>query len=94
MSSGDAVNNWRVRVGSAYANSGGVVHSLETIVIHPDYNTRNLDNDIAILRTIQNIVYVNNAVQPALIAGSYYNLGDDQPVWAAGWGTTSVSIKD
>ncbi|XP_028029960.1 trypsin, alkaline C-like [Bombyx mandarina] len=40
------------------------------------------------MRTSSNINYVNNAVQPARIPGSNYNLGDNQVVWAAGWGVT------
>ncbi|KOB66887.1 Trypsin, partial [Operophtera brumata] len=86
---GDAANRWRVRVGSTWANSGGVVHNLASIINHPSYNSRTYDNDVAVLRTATNINYVNNAVQPGSIAGANYNLGDNQVVWAAGWGTTS-----
>nr|P35046.1 RecName: Full=Trypsin, alkaline B; Flags: Precursor [Manduca sexta]AAA29340.1 trypsin [Manduca sexta] len=82
---GDAVNRWRVRSGSTFANSGGAVHNLNRVRIHPNYNSRTLDNDIAIMRTSSNIAF-NNAAQPARIAGANYNVGDNQVVWAAGWG--------
>ncbi|KAG6460006.1 trypsin, alkaline A [Manduca sexta] len=82
---GDAVNRWRVRSGSTYANSGGAVHNLNRVRIHPNFNRRTLDNDIAIMRTTSNIAF-NNAAQPARIAGANYNVGDNQVVWAAGWG--------
>ncbi|XP_037301227.1 trypsin, alkaline A-like [Manduca sexta] len=84
-SNGDAVNRWRVRSGSTYANSGGAVHNLNRVRIHPNFNRRTLDNDIAIMRTTSNIAF-NNAAQPARIAGANYNVGDNQVVWAAGWG--------
>ncbi|XP_022821659.1 trypsin, alkaline C-like [Spodoptera litura] len=82
---GDAPNRWRIRVGSSYANSGGVVHNVAQIIVHPSYNSRSLDNDIGILRSAS-VFSFNNNVQPASIAGSNYNLGVNQPVWAAGWG--------
>ncbi|KAJ0182337.1 hypothetical protein K1T71_001706 [Dendrolimus kikuchii] len=89
--SGDVVNRWRIRVGSTYASSGGIVHSLSNYFIHPNYNRlAALDSDIAILRSATTIVY-NSNVQQARIAGANYNLQDNQVVWAAGWGTTSVN---
>lgn len=50
-----------------------------------------MDSDLAILRPVTNIVY-NSNVQQTRIAGSNYNILDNQVVWAAGWGTISVSI--
>ncbi|CAH0695420.1 unnamed protein product [Spodoptera exigua] len=85
---GDTKLNWRVRVGSSFANSGGIVHTVSAIFVHPNFNQRIIDNDVAILRTTNFIEY-GNAVQPASIAGSFYNLPDNAVVWAAGWGTTS-----
>lgn len=89
--SGDAAGWWSLRVGSTNANSGGTVVGVSTFIIHASYNRWTMDSDIAIMRTASNINYVNNAVQPASIAGANYNLGDNQVVWASGWGTTSVS---
>ncbi|XP_031768972.2 transmembrane protease serine 9-like [Galleria mellonella] len=86
---GDVASRWRVRVGSIHANSGGVVHELNLIILHENYITSTLDNDIAILRTSTYIVY-NNIVRPAVIAGTAYNLYDNSVVWAVGWGSTSV----
>ncbi|KAI8438838.1 hypothetical protein MSG28_011191 [Choristoneura fumiferana] len=84
---GDAANRWRIRTGSTWANSGGVVHNTALIIIHPSYNTRTLDNDIAILRSATTIAH-NNQARPASIAGANYNLADNQAVWAIGWGAT------
>ncbi|CAH0592690.1 unnamed protein product [Chrysodeixis includens] len=85
---GDTASRWRVRAGSSYANSGGTVYTLSSIAIHPQYNSRTMDSDVAILRTSSQITF-SSVVQPASIAGANYNLGDNQVVWAAGWGATS-----
>ncbi|XP_037301859.1 trypsin, alkaline C-like [Manduca sexta] len=58
---GYAVGAWRVRVGSTWANSGGVVHAVDRHIIHYHYNNRTLDNDIAILRLASNIAFNQNA---------------------------------
>ncbi|KAH9644591.1 hypothetical protein HF086_009166 [Spodoptera exigua] len=84
---GDQVNRWRIRVGSTFANSGGVVHNINRIIIHPSFNDRNLDSDLSILHSASSFTF-NNNVRAASIAGSNYVLADFQPVYAAGWGTT------
>ncbi|XP_013133129.1 PREDICTED: trypsin, alkaline C-like [Papilio polytes] len=84
---GHVPNTWRIRVGSTYANSGGVVHNINTIILHPNYNPTIEDNDICILRASSNFAF-NNNVQAGRIAGSNYNLADNQVVWAIGWGAT------
>ncbi|KAJ8736129.1 hypothetical protein PYW08_006785 [Mythimna loreyi] len=86
--SGDSIIRWRIRVGSSFANSGGIVHTVIAIFVHPKYNSRTIDNDVAILRTTATIVF-GHLVQPAPIAGVNYNLRDNDTVIAAGWGTTS-----
>ncbi|XP_075975780.1 trypsin CFT-1-like [Anticarsia gemmatalis] len=83
------IGRWRSRVGSDFAHSGGSVFNSAQIIIHPSYNAANLDADVAILRVSGTISYGTN-VQPASIAGSNYNLGDNQVVWATGWGTTEL----
>ncbi|PZC73447.1 hypothetical protein B5X24_HaOG200450 [Helicoverpa armigera] len=80
-------NRWRIRVGSTWANSGGIVHNLAANIIHPSYNYTNNDNDVAIIRSATTFTF-NNNVRAASIAGPNYNLLDNQAVWVAGWGTT------
>ncbi|XP_075975645.1 trypsin, alkaline C-like [Anticarsia gemmatalis] len=76
---------WRFRVGSTNANSGGVVHILDTMILHPDYDFLTMDNDVAILRSTTTIIY-NESVRPARIAGPNYFVPDNAVVWAIGWG--------
>ncbi|XP_075982472.1 trypsin, alkaline C-like [Anticarsia gemmatalis] len=72
----------RARVGSTYANSGGILYNIQRIFIHPEYR---VDHDIAVMRVAGHFVY-SNVVHRASIAGPNYPLGDNEEVWAAGWG--------
>ncbi|MEE5434597.1 serine protease, partial [Streptococcus pneumoniae] len=85
---GDTPARWQMRVGSTNANSGGVVRTTQAIINHPQYNSATYDNDVAVLRMTTTVSF-SNVIQPGSIAGANYNLGDNQVVWAAGWGTTS-----
>uniref|UniRef100_A0A1E1VYB7 Peptidase S1 domain-containing protein n=1 Tax=Pectinophora gossypiella TaxID=13191 RepID=A0A1E1VYB7_PECGO len=87
-----AAGNWRSRVGSTWANSGGSVFNTASIIRHPQYNQNTEDNDFAIVR-ISGTFSWSSTVAAASIAGANYNLGDNQVVWAIGWGTTSVSVN-
>ncbi|XP_068627077.1 trypsin, alkaline C-like [Battus philenor] len=85
---GDGVSMWRVRCGSSNANSGGRVHNSVQFLNHPNYNTRTMDNDISVIRVSPTFAF-GNTVRAASIAGSNYNLADNQQVIAVGWGATS-----
>lgn len=50
-----------------------------------------MDSDIAIVKTSVAIAY-SNLIRPASIAGSRYNLPDNQVVWAVGFGSYAVSL--
>jgi hypothetical protein len=39
-----------VRVGSTFSSTGGVIHNAARIITHPNYNTRTLDFDIALVQ--------------------------------------------
>ncbi|OWR46055.1 trypsin CFT-1-like [Danaus plexippus] len=84
----EPVYRWRVRVGSARSSTGGVVHNTLRTVVHPNYNPRTADSDIALLHSMTVFVF-NNNVNLVGIASANYNLPDNQPVTAIGWGATS-----
>ncbi|XP_022821665.1 trypsin CFT-1-like [Spodoptera litura] len=84
---GVAPGQLKIRVGSSFRSSGGVVHNAIQNIMHPAYNFRTFDNDIAILRSATAFSF-NNNVRAASIAGANYFPGDNQAVWAAGWGDT------
>ncbi|XP_045505392.1 trypsin CFT-1-like [Colias croceus] len=84
----DRANQWRMRVGSSFASSGGVVHNTNSLILHPWYNDNTLDNDVAIVRS--NTAFTFNAnVARGSIASANYWLADNQVVWAVGWGLTT-----
>ncbi|CAD0199859.1 unnamed protein product [Chrysodeixis includens] len=81
----DGPQKWRVRLGTSFASSGGVVHAISQLVLHPQYDDESLDNDVAVVRLSNPAVY-SNSVQPISIAGTNYNVPDGTPVVAVGWG--------
>ncbi|KAG6457878.1 trypsin, alkaline B-like [Manduca sexta] len=83
---GDPVNRWRIRSGSTFSNSGGVIHTLSTYIIHNNFNKWNRDNDVAIMRTNFNFVF-NQFTQAGSIAGSNFLVPIQDPVYTAGWGS-------
>ncbi|XP_022821653.1 trypsin, alkaline C-like [Spodoptera litura] len=84
----DAVPKWRVRVGSNWPTSGGQVHGVNGIIIHPLYRPNSLDHDLALLRVSADI-HFDNYAQPAWIPTSRYFVPDNDPLWVAGWGADS-----
>ncbi|KAL4716961.1 hypothetical protein ACJJTC_012772 [Scirpophaga incertulas] len=85
---GDSPANWQARAGSSYAHSGGVLYRSSQLIMHEEYNRRTLDNDVAIIRLVGTIGF-GGSIQPARVAGTNYQLGDNQVVYAVGWGRTS-----
>ncbi|CAG4965106.1 unnamed protein product [Colias eurytheme] len=81
----DSPRLWSARLGSSLANSGGVLYTVESFIIHPQYTVYNNDNDVAILRTQKFITYGPNITNIG-IAGPGYILGDNTPVTIVGWG--------
>ncbi|XP_046959335.1 trypsin, alkaline A-like [Vanessa cardui] len=83
-------NQWRIRVGSTNANSGGVVFTTNIIINHPSYNRFTLDYDVAVVR-VNGVFSFNNNVRPGSIAGPNYDVADNQAVWAIGWGLIDLN---
>ncbi|CAH2085202.1 unnamed protein product [Euphydryas editha] len=83
------IYQWRIRVGSTDATSGGVVFTINRIARHDNFNNMTVyDNDIAVMR-INGAFSFNNKVRAGPIAGPNYILPDNAPLWVIGWGTTS-----
>ncbi|CAG9796397.1 unnamed protein product [Diatraea saccharalis] len=82
---GDQPFRWRCRVGSTFPNIGGVVHLTSHVINHPQYSSVTYEHDISIIRTSTNIGFTN-VIQQARIPGTNYNLGDNEVVWATGYG--------
>ncbi|CAG9112568.1 unnamed protein product [Plutella xylostella] len=80
---------WRARVGSVYANSGGVTHLIRLISRHPSYNWREGDGDIAVLRLTFPLALGPSVSAVNIAGGAYPDLENQQPIDAIGWGLLS-----
>ncbi|CAH0581635.1 unnamed protein product [Chrysodeixis includens] len=72
---------FRVRIGSSFANTGGQVIPVGAIALYPGFNDAFFHWDISIVLT-PGFTY-SNTVRPAPIAG--FNLADNLTVLATGW---------
>lgn len=79
--------NTQVVVGSLSRTIGGIVHRLDRIVNHPNYNMVSLANDICLLQTSTQMAGANIASRP--LSSSF--VGGGVNVHVSGWGQTSVS---
>ncbi|XP_012709813.2 coagulation factor XI isoform X2 [Fundulus heteroclitus] len=66
----------------------GVTRRGSQIIVHPDYNTRTNDNDVALVQLTSAVTF-NDYVRPACLAADGSVFGDGLDCWVTGWGTTS-----
>ncbi|XP_050348467.1 trypsin, alkaline B-like [Nymphalis io] len=85
-----AARQFRIRAGSSTASSGGTVYNVNNLIIHPNYNQLTINNDIGVVRLSTSLSLGGN-VRVGRFAHANYNAGDNQAVWAAGWGFTSFN---
>lgn len=81
-------------VGTVYLNndsSPGISYDIEEIILHRSYNLRTYENDIALLRTVQEIQFTS-FIQPVFLPSN--DRIDDVNANASGWGQTDVSKKN
>ncbi|XP_063362908.1 trypsin CFT-1-like [Cydia amplana] len=85
---GDRATDWRVRLGTSQASSGGIEYTVSQLIVHAGYSSSTLDNDVAIVRLATPAVF-SNSVAAVSIAGPNYILPDNTQVTTIGWGTLS-----
>lgn len=71
-------------------NSGGDVYRASRLIMHPNYSSALIRNDVALVQVSSNIVYRSNTVQPARLPTSAFTSSNVQGV-VSGWGSTTVS---
>lgn len=84
------ISNTQVVVGTNSLSTGGFEYQLSRIIVHPNFNAYNLDNNLALLETIFEIDFYTN-VRPiplatteitgtttAVVAGWGHNINDGQ----------------
>ncbi|KAI1920299.1 hypothetical protein LOZ12_002350 [Ophidiomyces ophidiicola] len=87
----DVINSTIVRAGSLIATSGGVEVGISDIVVHPQYISRALHHDIAILLLAAPISEGPN-IKYAKLPKKYFDPAPKTKVLTAGWGATSVNV--
>ncbi|KAJ8711578.1 hypothetical protein PYW08_008532 [Mythimna loreyi] len=78
----------RVRAGSSYRNTGGIIGYVDAYFNHPTYGSNGYDGDISVIRLIGGLEY-SPVVKPGTIVAQGVSIPDGLPVVHAGWGTTS-----
>nr|AAF24228.1 trypsin-like PiT2c precursor [Plodia interpunctella] len=78
----------RVRAGSTFRNTGGILALVEREFNHPSYGSLGLDGDVSVVRLSEPLVY-SPVVQQATIVAQDTVIPDNLPVVHAGWGATS-----
>lgn len=76
-----------VVAGSVSLTSGGEQYNVAAALYHADFNNRNLQNDIALIKTSQTI-QMNQYIQAVPV--NRQNIGSGQSLTLSGWGLTSV----
>ncbi|XP_035453098.2 trypsin, alkaline C-like isoform X1 [Spodoptera frugiperda] len=78
----------RVRAGSSYRNTGGILSYVEVEFNHPTYGLNGYDGDISVIRLRTPLEY-SPVVQQAAIVPQGFKIPDNLPVVHAGWGAIS-----
>lgn len=83
-------SNFMVVVGTNFRLSGGVSYGVQSFLMHPNYNTSNQENDIAIVIVKQDILFNTKTYGVALPSA------DISEGWSTltGWGAMSVSTNE
>ncbi|XP_017772357.1 PREDICTED: chymotrypsin-1 [Nicrophorus vespilloides] len=75
-----------VVVGSHYLSEGGVSHQVKSFVVHEQYDSYRIQNDVSILK-LDTPISFNTKVQAVKLPTS--NIGGDADVILSGWGRTN-----
>ncbi|CAH2233825.1 trypsin CFT-1-like [Pararge aegeria] len=84
-------NRYRVRSGSTNRGSGGWSHNVVQLFGHPQYNNRNHDNDVGVVRVSPAFQIGAATVRVGAMAGPNLVVPDNANVIALGWGLTSTN---
>ncbi|XP_047508643.1 trypsin, alkaline C-like [Pieris napi] len=80
----------RIRAGSSFRNTGGVVHYVDYEINHPEYRVfSRFDGDINVVKLLTPLVETLVVKRGTLVAHGFA-LPDNYPVIHAGWGHTRV----
>ena len=79
-------HNITVRAGSSFRSSGGVILSVNQTIVHPGYKIRTLENDVAVLRLNESLIY--SAEIQAIVLNCDQEVSNGTECSVSGWGMT------
>uniref|UniRef100_UPI00358EA3FD transmembrane protease serine 6-like n=1 Tax=Myxine glutinosa TaxID=7769 RepID=UPI00358EA3FD len=68
-------------------NSEQVTRKVKQAIVHPKYNARTIDYDVALLH-LKSPVAFSSAIQPACLPASSHLFAAGEKCWVTGWGNT------
>jgi len=84
------LSNFQIRVGAhditRGSENGATTHTLSQIIVHPNYDDNNIENDYCLLKVSTPIVF-SSAVSPVCL-GTEAHEASGTTCWATGWGDT------
>lgn len=78
-------------IGSIYRKKGGVTVKLNKITSHEEWDRSELVNDIALLRTAEEILF-SSTIQPIALTSTDPSENGETPLFLSGWGRNSIVI--
>ncbi|KAG5674238.1 hypothetical protein PVAND_004218 [Polypedilum vanderplanki] len=84
--------NLTIRTGSSAKSSGGTVHNVKQTILHPEFNSVKLFNDIALLLLETDIIFDANS-KPIALPAQDQIIPDDTLCTVSGWGKMEDSVK-
>uniref|UniRef100_A0A667YAF1 Peptidase S1 domain-containing protein n=1 Tax=Myripristis murdjan TaxID=586833 RepID=A0A667YAF1_9TELE len=92
----DSTAGWTVYLGrdnQTGSNPNEVSRNLSQIIIHSDYNSSNLKNDIALLQ-LSSPVEFTNYTRPVCLAAQGSIFTNGTTCWVTGWGLESQTLQE
>lgn len=81
-------NNWAVSLGSVLrSGSGAVVIPIQRIVIHPQFNSTNMAQDVALLE-LAVPAPMSYTIQPVCLPSPVHSFLETAECYITGWGST------
>lgn len=74
------------RAGSANNRNGGVVVQAENITIHPNFDYKTYENDVAIVKLVEPLELNNETIQAINIVDEDFVINNFEMVQVSGWG--------
>lgn len=81
-------DNWAVSLGSVLRSGGGaLVIPIQRIVIHPEFNSTNMDQDVALLE-LAAPAPMSSTIQPVCLPSPVHSFPETAECHITGWGST------